>query len=221
MLTKIPNKKIIKFRATLLEWYELEGRHFPWRNNKLTQYQIIIAEILLQRTKAETISKFYKQFLRCFPNWITLANSELRKIKRVIKPIGLYRQRAKRLKCFAMEMIKRNSKLPKGRAELESLPFIGQYIANSIELLIYKKPSPLLDVNMARLLERYFGNRRMADIRYDDYLQNLAFSVVKIEKSKEINWAILDYAALICKARKPICEACKLKSKCLYYRTLN
>lgn len=209
-------KNIVKFQQTILNWYDTEGRHFPWRNKKLTQYQIIIAETLLQRTKAETVSKFYSQFIKDFPNWTSLAEADTSTIEQNLKPIGLYRQRAKRLKTLAVEMVKLKGKLPRDRAELESITFIGQYIANAIELIIYNQPSPLIDVNMSRLLERYFGKRKMADIRYDPYLQKLSYKVVNHLRAKEINWAILDFAALICKSRSPLCQKCPLQKNCLF-----
>ena len=115
-------------------------------------------------------------------------------------------------------MQRRKGKLPKDRYELESIPFLGQYIANAIELIIFKQPSPLVDVNMARLLERYFQKRKMADIRYDPFIQKLSKKIVDNPKSKEINWAILDYAALICTARNPKCDLCKLALNCNYYK---
>ncbi len=111
--------------------------------------------------------------------------------------------------------------MPRDGAELESIPFMGQYIANAVELIIYKQPSPLIDVNMSRLLERYFGERKMADIRYDPYLQELSHKVVNHPKSKEINWAILDFAALICKSQNPSCFNCVLKAKCSFYAVIS
>ncbi|NOT52286.1 MAG: hypothetical protein HOP10_13525 [Chitinophagaceae bacterium] len=217
-MATVTAKNITKFQQTLLNWYDTDGRHFPWRNKRLTQYQIIIAETLLQRTKAETVSKFYTQFIKDFPNWTNLAQADTAAIELYLKPIGLYRQRAKRLKNLALEMVKRKGKLPHDREELESIPFIGQYIANAIELIIHNRPSPLIDVNMSRLLERYFGKRKMADIRYDPYLQKLSYKVVRHSRAKEINWAILDFAALICKAQKPICKFCQLNSTCTYFK---
>ncbi len=50
-------------------------------------------------------------------------------------------------------------------------------------LLCNRKPRPLLDVNMSRVLERYFGPRSLADIRYDPYLQNLAQRLVACDDS--------------------------------------
>ena len=96
---------------------------------------------------------------------------------------------------------------------------MDKYIANAYELLVLHKKTPLLDVNMARVLERYFGPRKKYDIRYDPYLQELSYMVVNHEKAKEINWAILDYAQLVCRARNPICNNCLINNRCSYYKT--
>lgn len=217
-IPSISKKKIEFFQQKLLEWYEYSGRTFHWRRKGLTHYQYVIAEVLLQRTKAETIAKFYPNFLKDFPNWKSLANANVKKIEKYLIPIGLYRQRSKRLMGLAQEMVRRNGKLPKNRSELESIPFMGQYIANAVELVIFNEPSPLVDVNMSRVLERFFGPRKMADIRYDPYLQALSREIVNHVDTKRINWAILDFSALICRP-KPLCVECLLNSQCKYYRT--
>jgi A/G-specific adenine glycosylase len=207
----------VLFQEKILEWFESSGRHYLiWRKSGLSSYQVVIAEVLLQRTKAETIQKFYPSFLETFPNWEKIANSDIKVIEGTLKPVGLYRQRAKRLKDLAIEMVRRDGIFPETRDELENIPFLGQYIVNAIELQVFNKPSPLIDVNMARVLERYFGERKMADIRYDSYLQELAKKVVQHSKSKEISWAILDFAALVCQARKPKCEICLLSKTCMF-----
>ncbi len=217
MSKQITKNKIEFFQEKILEWYKSNGRKFPWRNKGLTQYQLVIAETLLQRTKADTVSKFYKQFIKDFPNWKSLANADTLVIEEYLKPIGLYRQRSKRLKGLALEMVKRKGKLPKDRTDLESIPFMGQYTANAVELVIFNQPSPLVDVNMARVLERFFGERKMADIRYDPYLQELSYKIVDHVDPKEMNWAVLDFAALICKAKSPHCVECEISSFCEFF----
>lgn len=218
MPRRISKEKIKFFQKKILNWYKYNGRTFAWRKKGLTHYQYIIAEVLLQRTKAETIAEFYPNFVKEFPNWKALAKAKAKKIERYLKPIGLYRQRSKRLMSLAKEMVKRNGRLPKDRHELESIPFMGQYIANAVELVIFNEPSPLIDVNMARVLERFFGPRKLADIRYDPYLQKLSYKIVEHESAKEMNWAILDFAALLCKAKKPLCKLCWLNASCSYLR---
>lgn len=205
------------FQQIMLDWFAKNGRNFRWRNKGLTHYQYVIAEVLLQRTKAETVAKFYDNFLSDFHNWKSLANANQELLENYLRPIGLYRQRSRRLIKLAEEMVKRNGRLPKDRTELESIPFMGQYIANAVELVIFNQSSPLLDVNMARVLERFFGPRKMADIRYDTYLQNLSKKIVDHEDSKKLNWGVLDFAAHTCTANNPKCLNCPLKIKCKYF----
>ena len=115
-------------------------------------------------------------------------------------------------------MAKKNGRFPRDREGIEALPGVGQYIANAILLLCHGKAQSLLDANMARVLERLFGPRELADIRYDPYLQQLALKVVQCKEAKDINWAILDVAATICLISNPRCDECPLISMCLTMR---
>jgi A/G-specific adenine glycosylase len=212
-------QKIKFLQKNLLIWYKTNRRKFPWRNKSINIYQKVIAEVLLQRTKAETVAKFYPQFIKDFPNWKSLADTNVKKVEKYLIPVGLYRQRSALLKNLADEMVKRNGRLPRNRKELESIPFMGQYIANSVELVVFNQPSPLIDVNMARVLERFFGPRILTDIRYDSYLQNLSYKLVGHKNSKDVNWAVLDFSSAVCVARNPRCVICHLKKYCKFYNS--
>jgi A/G-specific adenine glycosylase len=214
---QIQLKHIPWFRKRLSCWYEKRGRQFPWRKKGCTKHQVIVAEILLQRTRAETVASFYRDFIHEYPSWDSLAKAKKKELQTFLKPIGLWRQRAAAVKKLALEMSKRNGRFPKSREEIESLPAIGQYIANAVQMFCHNQPKPLLDVNMARVLERFFGPRKLADIRYDPYLQDIAGRVVPKKNAKEFNWAVLDLAALVCRPRKPLCDSCPLHSKCQLY----
>ena len=105
---------------------------------------------------------------------------------------------------------------PSTRVALEKLPGISQYMASAILLLCYDRKEPLLDVNMARILERVYGPRNLADIRYDPLLQELARSVVEVDNPIDVNWAILDLAASICLRGVPRCFECPLAEMCRF-----
>lgn len=213
---RISNSKIKFFQKNIFRWFEQNGRTFPWRKKTLTNYQKVIAEVLLQRTKAETVSKFYRVFLAKYPNWESLNRTRLLTLEKILTPIGLYKQRSLLLKKLAKEMVKLNGKLPRGKDEIEKLPFAGQYITNAILQYVYHTPAPLLDVNMARVLERFFGQRKLSDIRYDPYLQELAWKSVNHKEAKKINWGVLDFASIICKTKNPACKVCVLRKRCNY-----
>jgi A/G-specific adenine glycosylase len=207
------------FRRSLLRWYRLNGRDFPWRKKSVSIYRLIVTEALLQRTKAETVAAFYHEFFRRFPSWAILASVSETELGQCIKPIGLWRRRAATLSRLASIMVARHGHFPRIRSQVEELPGVGQYVANAVSLFAHASPAPLLDGGMARVLERYFGPRRLADIRYDPYLQALAWLVIAIPRCKELNWAILDFAALVCRPSTPACPECPLRTTCRFRRS--
>jgi len=219
MTPRLPEPtRIQRFRHKLLRWFEENARTFPWRRPNQPTYRLVITEILLQRTRAETVATFYAEFFRTFASWRQLAAARNRELERFLRPLGLWRRRAAVLVGLATAVHKRRGRLPVSREEIEQLPGVGQYIANAIQLVQWHVRSPLLDVNMARVLERYFGPRRLADIRYDPYLQKLARTVVDSNDALRLNWAILDLAAMICRKRSPRCPVCPLRLSCNYAR---
>jgi len=211
------NKEIKHFREILLEWFDSNRRDFPWRKSEVSNYELILSEILLQRTTADMVSKYYNIFFDKYPNWESLIEASIEDLVHILKPLGLYNQRAIRLYKISQEYKQKNGILPKNRDELHDSSFSSPYTSNAYELLILKKRAALIDVNMTRVLSRFFGMQEAKGARKVNQIKELAHDVINIKSSKELNWAILDYAALVCKALRPKCLECKLKDSCNYY----
>ncbi len=202
------------FQAQLKAWYAVHGRALPWRRPGSTQYESIVAELLLWRTRAENVAKLYSDFLIKFPDWNALAEAREEELRHFLGPLG-YIGRAGTLIELARELIRRRD-LELGRDQLQALPGIGQYITSVLLTAWAGGREPFLDVNMARVLERFFGPRNLADIRFDPYLQQLSRIVLPAEGVKEFNWAVLDLGALVCRSQRPTCIECPLKSECTF-----
>lgn len=207
---------IEKFQRRVLRWFKRSARQFPWRSPSASPYELIVSEVLLQRTRAETVSAFFPWFIKRFPGWAELAVASEEELRSFLQPIGLWRRRAASLRALAAEMTARGGVFPTTREELETLPAVGQYVANAAIVFYHGGREPLLDTNMARVLERCFAPRKLADIRYDPWLQALAKTVVDHRDARELNWAVLDLAAMVCTIRNPACEACPLNSFCRF-----
>ncbi|MBN2099070.1 MAG: hypothetical protein JW753_05675 [Dehalococcoidia bacterium] len=207
--------KLQEFRTKVASWYCSHGRDFPWRHAD-TSYQRVIGELLLQRTRARVVAGFYLDFLAEYPSWESLSRANEKDLQGLLRNVGLWRRRARSLIDLASAVMDTGGQLPDTRAELEKLPGIGQYMASAVLVLCYGEREPLLDVNMARVLERVFGPRQRADIRYDPYLQDLARSVVQVDNAVEANWAVLDLAAGICTIAHPKCHECPLVCLCSF-----
>lgn len=210
----ISREKIASFQEIMLLWYEKEGRDFPWRGSGVSIYNLVVSEILLQRTQAIVVALFYDDFFNKYTSWERLAQAREEEIGLLLKKIGLWRQRATNLKKLAKLVVEAGGVFSSKRNELEGLPGVGQYIANAILLFCHDEPQPLLDFNMARLLERFFGPRSRLDIRNDAYLQALSHLIVRCHKPREINWGILDLASTVCIIKNPRCPRCPLFYEC-------
>lgn len=134
-------KKIRAAQRRLLSWFERHGRDFPWRRSNISNYEKIIAEILPQRTRAETVSSFFPLFIRKYPSWRQLSLATKRHLEKFLKPIGLSRQKAHALRRLS-KAITLSGRIPKVRKDIEALPGVGQYTANAIELMVFNRPSP-------------------------------------------------------------------------------
>jgi A/G-specific adenine glycosylase len=204
------------FQERILAWWRSSKRWFPWRHPDATLYIRIVSEVLLQRTRAEAVAAFWPAFIKRFPGWKQLAEADPDELSVFLKPLGLARQRAPRLHALAVAVWRAAETFPTERSVVQELPGVGQYIGNAILLFVHGEPTPLLDANAARVLERFFGPRKLVDLRYDPYLQSLAHQVVQHEHPETINWAILDLAATVCKSHLPRCEACPLHARCKF-----
>ena len=207
------------FRKLLLAWFRDAGRQFYWRGASASEYERIVVEVLLQRTQAASVESFLPRFLSHFPTWEALAGAEQGALEELLRPLGLWRRRAAALSGLACARVGAGA-FPSERTALERFPAVGQYVANAVELFVFNGRKPLVDSNFARIIERYFGQRVRADIRRDPWIQEIAHRLVDDEKAIDINWAILDLGAVVCKPRTPACTTCPLRVTCKYARSL-
>lgn len=209
------SQRIATARRNLLAWFAQHGRPFSWRRSGASRYEQIVSEVLLQRTRAESVDAVMGDFVERYPNWDALATASRDDLQGFLRPLGLWQRRAESLTRLATAVVLLGEEFPDSRVELEELPAVGQYVASAILMFVHGHPEALLDTNMSRVLERYFGPRELADIRYDPYLQALARRFVAHGSGREVNWAILDLGATVCKPRTPTCEVCPMARGCL------
>lgn len=209
------NEKIRRIRKELLSWYRKNGRDYPWRRTR-DPYRILMAEIMLQRTKADQVVPVYKEFIRCFPNPASLYKADPERIRSYFSRLGLM-WRADLVTKFAAELVEKfGGRIPSNRDQLLSLPSIGEYIADAILSFAYGKDVAVVDSNVCRILSRIFGLKPRGEARRDKQFRILAQSLIPPGRSREFNWAMIDFASIICTPRKPKCGECPLRPICLY-----
>lgn len=206
------------FWTQLLNWHLDNERLFPWRNTR-NPYHILVAEVLLQQTRAEAALYAYTRFIEQFPCIVDLAQAELQDVSDVVRPIGLT-YRVSPLKACASRIIDSHSgQVPSSREDLLELPGIGSYIADAVLCYAFNQPTVPVDTNVVRVMSRFFGlTSNRSEARKDRMLIERIASCYPVPVSKQDNLAVLDFAALICTARTPRCAICPVLCMCAYHR---
>lgn len=217
---KILQKDISKFRRKIIEWYKKNGRIYPWRKTK-DPFRILIAEMMLRRTKADQVVPVYEQFFNEYPDVDSLAEAKQETLEKILYPLGL-KWRIPAFRMIAREVREKyHSKIPETREELMSLPGVGEYVAGAVLSIAYGKKEWLVDSNIVRIFKRYFGIRTSKEGRRDKHVIEMAKMYASGKDPGRATMGILDITALVCKPGKPFCEKCPLREHCHYALSQN
>jgi A/G-specific adenine glycosylase len=217
---KINKKKILFFQKELTIWYNENSRKFPWRNKSASNYTRIIAEFLLKRTTAKSASEIITVLIKKYPSWKKLSKASFNDLKKTIKPIGLYNQRAKDLKSLSKIISDNRGRFPQNKSDLLKLPGVGNYVANSILLFCYNQKVPLIDSNFIRVIKRFFDLDIQDYPKIDKKIEKIGSILLNVEDPIKMNWSIFDFSAKVCHYQYPKCIQCVISKKCLYYITM-
>jgi len=189
--------------ARLMEWYARHKRQFPWRIGMHESWSVLVTAFLLRKTRAETVAKHYDRVLDALSSPEKALELGVKGIEDVLKPLGLYRVRARQLYELAKALMEGRG----GR-----LPGVGPYTEALVRCLSRGEPVPAVDVNVQRVVTRLFwtSDRRQ--------VEKLASQLVEAAGTCELNLAVMDLAAFVCRARKPRCGECPLAAYCEYAR---
>lgn len=207
----------VVFRHALQKWHKHHVRQFPWRERPRDSYRIIVAELMLRKTTAAQAAGVYPDFITAYPTWGALAAADIEALRRILRPLGIA-DRARLLHQLAAHVVVDfHGRLPADAEVLTGLPGVGRYTANAVLAFAHGRGVALVDRNVIRVLHRVFGwssDKRRPHL--DSDLWVLAQSLVPRSGSRDYHFALLDFAALVCRARKPRCWECPLAQNCQY-----
>jgi A/G-specific adenine glycosylase len=203
-------------RRSLLRWARHHGRAFLWRTWR-DPYRLLVTEILLKQTRAESVAAMLGFFLTSYPNPRSLARAGP-DLEDALRPLGFSAQRGTHLR----ELGRRLSDSPHidvtDAPSLLALPGIGPYAAAMVSAVFGSRQMPPIDTNIARVVCRVFDLRPShAEARKST---NVSFAVreltMRARSPIAIYWAILDLAAAKCTARSPDCPSCPIRRDCAF-----
>ena len=197
----------------ILSWFIENRRDFPWRQYS-DPYRIMIAEFMLHRTRADQVVPVYESFLKKYPIVETLAYAREEEIKTVTEHLGLHWRSNHFIKAARYVLENFNGEFPDNRQGLLKIPGVGDYVAGAILTVCFNKPEYVVDSNIARFINRFYGLDLKGEIRRKKKIVDHSKELFNIREPGTFLFAILDFTYKICKSQKPDCKNCIINTSC-------
>ncbi len=175
---------------------------------------------MLQQTQVLRVIPRWHEFLAQFPTLHTIAVAEIAQVEEAWEGLGYY-ARARNLHRTARLVTRdgadTSATLPSTAVALNALPGIGRYTAGAVASFAYGKRAPLVDTNVARVLQRVFLPRAKRKVAVtENALWELAERSLptKADAVWTHNQALMEIGALVCTARVMHCEVCPVRAVC-------
>ncbi len=205
----------MSFSGKILDWYHQNKRSLPWRKS-INPYKIWLSEIILQQTRVAQGTPYYLRFVEKFPTVYHMANASEEEVLKLWQGLGYY-SRARNLHATAKIVVNQyNGKFPDTYKELLKLRGVGDYTASAISSICFNEPQAVVDGNVYRVLSRYYGidipSNSTEGIRY---FKSLAEKVMDTNDIRDYNQGIMEFGAIQCSPKKPLCLHCPLNESCV------
>ena len=136
-----------------------------------------------------------------------------KKIEKLIKSIGLFRNKAKSVYLLSKQLIeKHNGKVPNNFEDLYALPGVGRKTASVVLNEGFGLPTIAVDTHVFRVSNR----TGLAYGKNPDEVQKKLYEVVPKKYLKKAGHTILLHGRYTCKARAPSCKTCVIIKYCKY-----
>jgi len=215
----LPDRRRLRaISRRLLVWFERSARKMDWRETD-DPYRIWVSEIMLQQTRVNAVTPYYRRFVSAFPTVRALADAPLDQVMKLWEGLGYY-SRARNLHLAAKVVAREHAcRLPQEPHRLATLPGIGRSTAGAVAAIAFRKDSPILEVNAKRVLARLFAvQESLTRPSVEQTLWEISRGLILPGKGRETALALMDLGATVCTPRRPACPACPLHGHCEGYR---
>ena len=184
--------------------------------NYSNEYELLINIMLSAQTTDKRVNIVTKELYSKYDSLEKLSKANIDDLKKIIYSLGNYNKKSEYIKEISYILINEyNGVVPKTRSILENLPGIGRKTTNVFLSELNIEPAIAVDTHVHRVSKRL-------------YISALNDSVYKTEMKlrkiiKKENWnkrhlQLVLFGRYKCRAVKPMCDDCKLKNICRYYK---
>jgi A/G-specific adenine glycosylase len=202
------------FEKSLLDWYRVNRRHMPWREDP-TPYHVYLSEIMLQQTQVDTVTAYYLRFLEKFPTIKKLSEASEEEVLKLWEGLGYY-SRGRNLYQSA-KIIERDfhGEIPSNKKDLLALPGVGPYTSKAVLSIAFHQKEIAVDGNLIRVYSRLEEKKEINPEKMKSFGEGFFLMKLQQEDPSSFNQALMDLGELVCLPRGlPLCPQCPLGTFC-------
>ncbi len=197
---------------TVEEQAKLIIEKFPRVHGDTDPFRVLIRTILSQRSRDENTDEAAERLFGAgYDTPEKLAKAKPEDLYNLIRPAGMFRQKARRIIETSREILERfNGRVPDTLEELISLPGVGRKTANIVLYVSFGKPALAVDTHVHRISNRLGWVRT----RIPEQTEMELMRILPKELWGPINGSMVEFGKKICLPRNPKCDLCPLKEVC-------
>lgn len=212
MIKYIIMKKTQKIFNTLSQMFPNAKCELEFNNN----FELLISVILSAQCADKRVNEVTKTLFKNFPTPNLLANASISEVENIIKPCGLYKNKAKNIISASKNLAEKfDGKVPSSFKSLLTLSGVGRKTASVVLSVGFNKPAFAVDTHVFRVAKRLGLSNGLTPEKVEEDLKQ------KFPKSKwsKTHHLFVFFGRYFCKAKNPQCENCQLKNICVYYNS--
>lgn len=174
-------------------------------------FQILIATMMSARTKDEVTEKAANRLFDHYKNIKELATADVKKIEKLIFPVGFYKTKAKNIVEISTQLINNfNGKVPKTIQDLTQLPGVGLKTAALVMAEGFGLDEICVDTHVHRISNRL----GIVSTKTPEETYHVLKKILPKDLWRKINFLMVSYGKTICVPISPKCSECKIKRMC-------
>ena len=177
-------------------------------------FSILIGTILSARTRDENTAKVVRALFARYGTPQELAAADISDVEGIIRPIGFYRVKAKRIIQVAKIIAEEHGgAVPDDMESLTALPGVGRKTANCVLVYAFEKPAIPVDIHVHRISNRL----GLVNTKTPEETEAALVSRVPKKYWLRINDTFVMYGQNVCKPISPMCGVCRIRTRCDHY----
>lgn len=208
-MDKVSAEEILTILNTIYPHTREDMNFLKFRN----PFEILIMTVLSAQTTDKTINGLRDELFARYPDAEALSKAKQEDVEQIIRPAGYYHAKAKNIIAASKRLVAEfNGEVPDTIEELITLPGVGRKTANIVTNHAYHKTYGIaVDTHVKRLSIRLgFTNKTEPEKIEQDLL-----ALFDKKWWEHVNYLLISHGRAVCDARKPACDRCVLKERCI------